>query len=36
MFMRKNVLTSRLSVGCTGSYTKHEPNYPQQNTNFTI
>ena len=32
MFMLKNFLTSRLPVGCTGSYTKDEPNFPLWNT----
>ena len=34
--MRKNFLTSRLPVGCTGSYTKDEPHFPLRNTGHLI
>ena len=36
LFMRKNFLTSRLSVGCNGSYTKDEPKFPMRNTDNLI
>ena len=34
--MYKNFLTFRLPVGCTGSYTKDELNFPLQNTGNLI
>ena len=34
--MRKNFLTSRLPVGCNGSYTKDEPKFPMRNTDNLI
>ena len=36
LFMRKNFSTSRLPVGCTGSYTTDEPNFPLWNTGNLI
>ena len=36
LFMCKNFSTSRLPVGCTGSYTKDEPNFPLWNTGNLI
>ena len=34
--MYKIFLTFRLPVGCTGSYTKDEPNFPLRNTGNLI
>lgn len=36
MFMCKNFLTSRLPVGCMGSYIKDEPNFPLRITGNLI
>ena len=36
LFMRKNFSTSRLPVGCNGSYTKDEPKFPMRNTDNLI